>query len=102
MRQQAGPNLGGAPEVNVGNGTRGTIGLVDIPLKYGNIRLVGEYATIRASRGGNVARRDANSIGRFIRKYFRRGGSLNGSRMSAQSLIRRIVSKRPGIFVISR
>ena len=86
----------------MGNGTSGTIGLVDIPLKYGNIRLVGQYATIRASRGGNVAKRDANSISRFIRKYFRRGGYLNGSKMSAQSLIRRIVTKLPGIFVISR
>ena len=95
-------NLGVAPEVNVGNGTSGTIGLVDIPLKYGNIRLVGQYATIRASRGGNVAKRDANSISRFIRRYFRRGGYLNGSKMSAQSLIRRIVTKLPGIFVISR
>ena len=101
-------NLGLAPAVNVANREVFqtswddlTISLVDIALKNGNIRVTGGTATIRCSKSGKQAKGDIVKISRFIKRYYKLGGYLDGRKMSSQRLIRHILTKLPGIFTIT-
>ena len=101
-------NLGPAPAVNVANRAVFhtswddlTISLVDIALKNGNIRVTGGSATIRCSKSGKQAKGDIVKISRFIKKYYKLGGYLDGRKMSSQRLTRHILSKLPGIYTIT-
>ena len=78
-----------------------TFSLIDLPLRYGNIRVTGQSATIRCSVSGKKARGDITKITRFVKKHFRLGGRIDGRRMTSQWLIRHIVSNLPGIFDIT-
>ena len=100
-------NYGFAPAVNVANNpifhtswNDTVIALVDITLKNGNIRVTGGNATIRCSKSGKQAKGDIVKITRFIKRYYKLGGFLDGRKMSSQRLIRHILSKLPGIFSI--
>ena len=90
-------NYGFAPAVNVANNpifhtswNDTVIALVDIPLKNGNIRVTGGNATIRCGKSGKQAKGDIVKITRFIKRYYKLGGFLDGRKMSSQRLIRHI------------
>ena len=102
-----GVNLGIANPVGVLSGEafatswNGLGYMVDMPLKHGGIRLAGYSASIVCNTSGKRAKGDIASIVKFIKKHFRLGGRINGTRKSSQGLIRYIVGHLPGRFEIS-
>ena len=100
-------NLGAAPVINVANqeyfGTTWaglTIAMTDIPLRHGFIRVNGHSTTITCEKRGAAAKGDISQISKFIKKHFKRGGVLEGRKMTSQRLIRTIISNLPGTFEI--
>ena len=71
-------------------------------LRNGSIELRGNTATISCSKAGKVAKGDIHSITKFIKKRFRLGGVLNGSKMSSQQITHNIIANLPGTFQVSR
>ena len=71
-------------------------------LRNGSIELRGNAATISCSKAGKVAKGDIHSITKFIKKRFRLGGVLNGSKMSSQQITHHIIANLPGTFQVSR
>ena len=72
--------------------------MVDLPLKYGIIRVKGGSAEIECRKR---TKGDSNKVSRFIKKHFKLGARLNGTRMTAQRLVHHIIHHLPGKFSIN-
>ena len=102
------PGLGVAPVINVGNsrhfattfGGLTKIGEIKMPLVNGSIQINGHNAKIICKARAKTAKDDIVTISRFIKRFFRLGGTIGKRKMSSLALVRYVVKHLPGTFNI--